>query len=163
MTETWDAYDRDFNRIENHILIRGENIPEGLYHLVSEIIVRHTDGTYLIMQRDSSKTFGGTWELTAGGSALQGEAPRSCALRELQEETGITSGNLHEIGRFINDSYQSLYVEYLCITDCNKNTVALQPGETSAYKWVTRKDLLEMSPDILISSRAMKLMKEQNL
>ena len=163
MTETWDAYDRDFNRVENRILTRGENIPKGMYHLVSEIIVRHTDGTYLIMQRDSSKMYGGTWELTAGGSALEGETPRSCAVRELQEETGIVSDNLREIGRFVNDDHHSLYVEHLCITDCNKHTIALQPGETSAYRWMSRKDLMEMSPDILISSRAMELMNKLNL
>ena len=73
--ETWDAYDKDFNKVHNATLIRGEAIPEGLFHLVCDIIVKHTDGSYLLMQRDRCKQFGGMWEATAGGSALQNESP----------------------------------------------------------------------------------------
>ena len=86
--ELWDAYDMHLNKIEGVTLIRGDQVPEGYFHLVSEIIVKHTDGSYLIMQRDKRKHLGGMWETTAGGSALQGEDPLSCAKRELYEETG---------------------------------------------------------------------------
>ena len=48
--ELWDAYDRNMNKIENMALIRGKQIPNGVYHIVCDIAVRHTDGTYLIMQ-----------------------------------------------------------------------------------------------------------------
>lgn len=47
--ERWDAYDRHFQKVEGVTLIRGEPIPEGLYHLVCDILVRHRDGTYLLM------------------------------------------------------------------------------------------------------------------
>lgn len=47
MAELWDAYNKNFNKIENKTLIRGESIPDGAYHLVSEIVVKHTDGSYL--------------------------------------------------------------------------------------------------------------------
>lgn len=96
MIEKWDAYDKYFNKIADGSLIRGEVIPDGVYHLVGEIIVKHTDGTYLLMQRDYKKQFGGKWELTAGGSALQGESPLECAIRELREETGIVCSDLKE-------------------------------------------------------------------
>ena len=43
------------------------------------------------MQRDFRKHLGGKWELTAGGSALQGETALECASRELREETGIAA------------------------------------------------------------------------
>ena len=89
--ELWDAYDKDFRKIQGITLIRGEAIPEGTFHLVCDVIVRHTDGSYLLMQRDKRKHFGGMWEATAGGSAIQNESPLECAARELQEETGITS------------------------------------------------------------------------
>ena len=46
MAEIWDAYDKEFNKIDNVTLVRGENIPDGMYHLVGEIIVKHKDGTY---------------------------------------------------------------------------------------------------------------------
>ena len=53
--EIWDAYNKHFEKLEGMSLIRGEPIPEGIYHLVSDVIVRHTDGDYLLMQRDSRK------------------------------------------------------------------------------------------------------------
>jgi len=160
MPEIWDAYDNAFNKINNLSLIRGEQLPEGVYHLVCEIIVRHIDGTYLLMQRDFAKNHGGMWELTAGGSALQGETPLDCAIRELREETGIEASEIKEIGRVVHDVHHSLYVEYICITDCEKDAVRLQEGETINYRWVDKKSLFEMGEDELVSYRAMKLIRE---
>lgn len=53
---------------------------------MGEIVVRHRDGTCLLMQRDRGKPYGGLWALTAGGSAFKGETPLACASRELKEE-----------------------------------------------------------------------------
>lgn len=160
MVEIWDAYDRQFNKIENVKLERGKAIPDGMYHLVCEIIVKHNDETYLLMQRDFEKHLGGMWKLTAGGSALTDETPIECAIRELREETGIVSCNLQEIRRIVHDGHRSIYVEYLCITDWDKNAVILQDGETVDYKWVDKTTLLEMGTDALASSRALELIKD---
>lgn len=76
--ELWDAYDRDEKRTGGE-LVRGEPIPDGLYHLVCEVLVRHADGDYLLMKRARSKKgYPGLYEATAGGSALKGEAPIDC-------------------------------------------------------------------------------------
>lgn len=48
--EIWDAYDAKLNKIDETSLIRSEEIPDGMFHLCCEIIVRHKDGTYLLMQ-----------------------------------------------------------------------------------------------------------------
>ena len=158
--ELWDAYDKYFNKIDNVTLIRGEVVPEGMYHLVSEIIVKHIDGTYLIMQRDFNKHFGGMWELTSGGSALKGETSLDCAFRELKEETGIVPTHLKEMKRIVHDIHRTLYVEYVCITDCDKNGVTLQVGETINFKWVSRDELLNMSENELASQRPLQVLKE---
>lgn len=163
MIEIWDAYDRKFCKIENVKLVRGEVVPDGMYHLVCEIIVKHNDGTYLLMQRDFAKHLGGMWELTAGGSALMNETPIECAIRELREETGIESSNLKEISRIVHDGHHSLYVEYLCITDLDKNAVLLQEGETIDYKWVDKETLLVMGKGTLASSRALELVKKLDI
>ena len=151
--EQWDAYDESFNLIEGITLTRGERIDNGLYHLVCDIIVQHIDGEYLIMRRDAGKHYGGMWEATAGGSALKGESPLQCAVRELYEETGIRSDTLTEVGRVVDDEYHSAYVEYLCITDCDKSSVVLQEGETSDYRWVDRNTLLNMKNNELVTER----------
>ena len=151
--ELWDAYDRNLEKIEGMTLIRGEKIPEGVYHLVCDIIVRHTDGEYLLMQRDSRKHYGGMWEATAGGSALQGENPLDCAIRELREETGIRAEYLEEVGRVRAAGRNAIYCEFLCITDCKKDSIILQEGETSAYQWVTQDELLSMKREELVTQR----------
>ena len=151
--EIWDAYDRNLKKIEGMTLIRGEKIPEGVYHLVCDVIVRHTDGEYLLMQRDSRKHYGGMWEATAGGSALQGESPLDCAIRELREETGIRAEYLEEVGRVRAAGRNAIYCEFLCITDCKKDSIILQEGETSAYQWVTQDELLSMKREELVTQR----------
>ena len=158
--EVWDAYNKEFEKIEGMTLIRGESIPDGFYHLVSDVIVRHADGTYLLMQRDSRKHFGGMWEATAGGSALKGEGPLACAIRESREETGIESEALTEVGRVVNDHNHTLYVEFLCVTDCEKEQVTLQEGETSAFKWVTKDELISMKKEELITERMQRFVDE---
>lgn len=158
--EIWDAYNKEFEKIEGMTLIRGETIPDGVYHLVSDVIVRHADGTYLLMQRDSRKHFGGMWEATAGGSALTREGPLACAIRELREETGIESEALMELGRVVNDHNHTLYVEFLCVTDWPKDKILLQEGETSAYRWVNKDELISMKKGELVTERIQKFVDE---
>ena len=76
--ELWDAYDRELNKLGGVTLVRGEEVPDGMYHLVSEVIVKHTDGEFLLMQRAPTKHFGGMWEATR----LYAENPRSTAPAE---------------------------------------------------------------------------------
>lgn len=133
--EIWDGYRRD-GSLAGRDLVRGEAIPEGLYHLVCEILVRHRDGDYLLMQRSFSKpNYGGYFEATAGGSALKGEDKLACARRELWEETGIAAQALEEIGRSL--SHNTIYHQFLCVTDCDKQAVRCQAGETIGYRWVS--------------------------
>ena len=133
----------------------------GLYHIVCAVIVKHTDGTYLLMRRDLDKSFGGMWELTAGGSALAGETPLECAIRELKEETGIVSSELQEIERTVSDNYHCLFVDYFCITDWDKTSVTLQKDETIDYKWVDEDTVLKMEKDTLASARTQRIVKRK--
>ena len=158
--ELWDAYDSGFRKLEGKTLVRGERIPFGMYHLVCDILVRHEDGMYLLMLRDRRKKHGGLWEASAGGSAMRGETPLQCAVRELKEETGITADRIQEIGRERNTKNRALYVEYLCITDTEKNGIVLQEGETAGYQWVNAKELVSMQGNGLSSARILKYMDE---
>ena len=160
--EKWDAYDSNFKKIDGKILIRGEekDIPDGVYHLVCEILVKHTDGSYLLMKRDYRKHYGGMWEATAGGSALIGETPLQCAIRELKEETGIETSALTKVGTEFNDKTHSVYVEFLCVTNWEKTNIKMQDGETIDYKWVNREDLIAMSKNELVTERMQKYIDE---
>ncbi len=160
--ELWDAYDSSFRKIENTTLVRGEAIPRDVFHLVCDVLVVHTDGTVLLMKRDYRKHLGGLWEATAGGSALAGETPLQCAVRELKEETGIASDNLVELGKEISNEKHAIHVEFLCVTSWDKNKILLQDGETIDYKWVSKKELLAMKTDELATKRMQKYMVSIN-
>lgn len=160
--ELWDAYDANFNKLDGFTLVRGEAIPDGVFHLVCDVIVQHVDGTYLLMQRDARKHYGGMWEATAGGSALRGETPLECAVRELKEETGISPKEIREVGKVVHHQNHSIYVEFWCLTEQEKESVLLQEGETQAYKWVSRDDLIGMSKDKLITERMQLFVGELN-
>ena len=150
--ELWDAYNSDYEKIEGLTLIRDDetNFPEGAYHLVCEVLVRHVDGTYLLMKRDPTKPlYPNVWEATAGGSVLKGETDVQGALRELREETGIVADKLEFLEKNL-DKY-CWHIRYLCVTDCDKNSVQLQKGETCDYKWVTAAKALSMSETELIN------------
>ena len=143
--EIWDLYDinenltdKEWKRSESHL------IPEGFYHLVCEILVRHADGDFLIMQRDfSKKQSPGHWEASAGGSVLKGENILSCAARELFEETGIKANDFIEIGSSTENDKHGIYHSFLTIVDCPKNCVVLQEGETINFKWISTEEFIE--------------------
>lgn len=147
--EIWDGYLAD-GRLAGVDLVRGEPIPDGLYFLAVEILVRHVDGDYLLMQRDYDKpAFGGMFEATAGGAAKKGEAPYTAALRELLEETGIRAEKLLELKHMT--CRKMICYQYLCVTDCDKKSITLQKGETISYKWLSEAEFIEFvnSEDII--------------
>ena len=43
--------------------------------------------------------------------------------------------------------------QFLCVTDCDKDSIILQEGETSAYRWVTRNELISMKKEELVTER----------
>lgn len=149
--ELWDAYNSDFEKIDGLTLIREEEnkIPAGVYHLVCHVLVRHVDGTYLLMQRDPHKAYPNMWEATAGGSALKGESPLQGALRELREETGIEADSLEPLDRTLGQT--CIHCRFLCVTACDKESVKLQEGETVNFRWASGEEILALSEQELVS------------
>lgn len=153
--ELWDAYSKD-EELTGRTLVRGEEIPQGLYHLVCEVLVRHTDGSYLCMKRSMKKpNYGGWYEATAGGSALTGENKWQCVKRELCEETGIECHEFEEIARFCEERKQAFFYTFVCTVGCNKSSVQLQEGETEGYIWMNEAEFKKFvnSDKIIPSNR----------
>lgn len=142
MAEIWDLYHPD-GTPAGRDMRRGEPIPEGLCHLVCEVLVRHTDGDYLLMRRSLAKNlFPGFWEATAGGSALKGEDAVACIRRELREETGIEAENFELIAREVIRS-DTIFFTWLCVTDWDKTAITLLEGETDDFRWVSEEEFIE--------------------
>ncbi len=147
--ELWDLYDRDGQKTGETWERKHSNyqqIPEGRYHIVSDILVQHVDGSFLLMKRHPGKdVYPGYWEASAGGSAVAGETAEECARRELLEETGIEADAFELINRTFRDKSHSLVYSYVTTVDCDKDSVVLQEGETTDYKWVDAAGLIEYS------------------
>ena len=156
--ELWDAYTKA-GELAGCDLVRGESIPSGLYHLVCDIIVRHIDGSILLMQRDYNKDIlPGAFEVSAGGSVIKGETAEQAAMRELAEETGIHVQTLLPLYRTVSEGSHAIHHGYLCVTDCEKSAIVLQPGETIGWKWLEKDAFLSF-----IESDAYDLAQRQRL
>jgi len=160
--EKWDVYNEEGKRLEGE-LIRGEAIPKGQFHLVVQILVVHTDGSILVMQRDYEKeSHPGEYEASAGGSVLKGETSKQGALRELKEETGIEA-EVKYIGSFINDKRNSIFHQYISVTDCAKESIVLQKGETIGYKWLSQDEFFEfICTDAFVQRQRDKILSSKN-
>ena len=147
--EIWDLYDRKRNVIGEHI--RGNEMPEGGYHLVVHIWIKNPDGKYLMTQRSKTKkTCPLKWECV-GGSVLQGETSIHAAFREVKEEVGIDldpeKGGLVFTqvrdtvdGRRINDINDI----YLYTYDGEVDLAAATTDEVNRAVWMDRDGILDL-------------------
>lgn len=134
--ELWDLLDREGNLLGiTHV--RSGNLPEGAYHRTVEIFTVNSQGKLLVTLRDPQKeTFPNMWEIT-GGSVVAGENSMTAAIRELQEETGISRTADEMIFLMTNPGTTALMDIYLTFCDAEVSELTLQAGETVDAKWVT--------------------------
>ncbi len=86
--ELWDLYTK-YRECTGKKHIRGEEIPEGYFHLCVHVWIKNSKGEYLISKRAANRpTFPLLWECV-GGSVIRGETSLEGAIREAKEEVGI--------------------------------------------------------------------------
>ena len=144
--EIWDLYDEQGNNTgETWERSRAQEIPEGRYHIVCDVLIRHRDGSFLLTLRDPRKEmYPGCWEASAGGSALAGETPEEGARREMLEETGLQPEKLELISVTRKPETRSAVYAFFAIVDCLKDAVRLQEGETVDYQWIEPSAFLHL-------------------
>ncbi len=67
-----------------------------------------------------------------------------------------------EVGKLLHYGHKAYFVEFLCITDADKDSIRLQEGETIAYKWISEKELLEMTRKELATQRILNFINIEN-
>ena len=157
--EVWDSYRKDGTKADVD-LVRGQPIPEGLYHMVCEVLVRHEDGEYLLTRRAlCKKAYPGRYEASCGGHAVKGETALDAITRELREETGICDGRFREIDSFTEED-GCLFHIFLCETGCDKMALTLQREETIGYCWVDARQMRAfVNSEHIIKSRKNRFLK----
>lgn len=107
--EKWDLYTK-YREKTGKEHIRGEELPEGFYHLVVHVWIRNSKGEYLISQRSASRpTFPLMWECV-GGSVIKGESSIEGAVREVKEEVGLDLEQ--EAGRLLFTKIRGKYDKF---------------------------------------------------
>ena len=139
--ELWELYDKD-RRLLPDFVIRGNEIPEGCYHLCVEIWMINENGEVLLTQRHPDKErYALCWECSGGG-ARKGEKSQEAAFREVSEETGLklNPDHLFYVGSYRGDNW--FMDTYVYFYKGNPHPeLNLQEEEVVDAKWVKLEKL----------------------
>jgi isopentenyldiphosphate isomerase len=122
---------------------RKEMRAQVLRHRAVFIAVVNSAGELLIHQRSAMKDLWPSyWDLAVGGVVSAGESYDDAALRELDEEVGITGMPLVEMGEgTYSDEEVSLVGK--CFLAKYDGPLVLRDGEVVAIEWVSQNDLMQ--------------------
>ncbi len=142
--ELWDIYDIQRNK-KDRTMVRGEGFKDGDYHLVIHVCIFNSKGEMLIQQRQPFKEgWPNLWDITVGGSAIQGESSQSAAERELFEELGIKL-NLQGIRPKFTVNFDRGFDDvYLIDKDVCLKELSIPNDEVQSAKWATKEEILSM-------------------
>jgi len=137
----------------------GENIDIEQYKICRDRIIQNREWLLNEFQSSTLIFANGVWEFPKGRFEKRIDScPQECALRELEEETGIkkTSVKLLDFGSF-HENYNTIwdsiyYVGVLCeehyTHNTNKNETVLA-GECSIMKWCSFEEAVELIPSVM--------------
>lgn len=145
--ELWDLYN-ERRELTGRDHIRGEEVPQGFYHLVVHIWIRNSKGEYLISQRSADRpTSPLMWECV-GGSVTKGEDSLTGALRETKEEVGLTlspeDGKLvySVVGRVVNGvKFSDILDVWLFEYDGPVSLEQATTQEVAQTAWMTKNQI----------------------
>lgn len=122
MDELIDILDKQGNSTGT-TLLKSEAHKKGLFHATAHVWVYNRNGEILIQKRSSSKeTYPNKWDVSVAGHISAGEDPISSAIRETQEEIGLS---LQESDLFKIGQYRSTVIHNKDMIDCEFNHIFL--------------------------------------
>lgn len=144
MAEVFDLLDK--NRIPTgEKILRGSHFSEGQYHQVVHICIFNQAGQMLIQQRQPFKEgWPGFWDITLGGSVIEGEDACAGAHRELMEELGIDY-DFTDVRPQLTVNFEHGFDDYFILAmELDPAGLRFQPEEVQAARWAEREEIHEM-------------------
>lgn len=145
--ELWDVYSAD--RIKKQkTMLRGSKFENDAFHLVAHACIFNSDNKMLIQQRQPFKSgWPNMWDITVGGSAVEGDTSQMAVERELYEEIGLMI-NLQNIRPHLTINFDVGFDDvYLIEKDVNIKKLKLQYEEVKQVKWATIDEIFAMIDD----------------
>lgn len=146
MTELFDVYDKNRNKTGRTVRRGIDQLAEGEFHLVANVVVINDRNEILIQKRSKNKKqYPGCYGLT-GGAVCSGENSCNGCKREAEEEIGYVpdlSGAVcvsHVIGHTIIDTF--MLRDNLKIAD-----LVLQESEVAEVMWMSAAQIKEIIAD----------------
>ena len=142
--EIRDLY--DVNRLPTGLTaVRGEILPDGLYHMVIHVCIFNSEGEMLIQQRQSCKrSWPEYWDISVGGCAIQGESSQQAAMREVREELGLLV-DLSAAAPDLTLSFPGGFDDmYIVERELEAETLQLQAEEVKTARWADRREILAL-------------------
>ena len=141
--EFFDVVDKNRKPI-NKVLPRGCELKDDEFNVGVEVWILDKDNNLLITQRSELKSHPLQWECP-GGCCLAGETSIQTAIREMEEEIGLTF--LASDLKFLDTHlYKYQFVDiYLTKRDIDISNLKLQKEEVSNAKKVSLNEFVQMA------------------
>ena len=131
---------------------------QNLIHRASYILVFNRQGELFIQKRTMTKDiYPGYWDMAAGGVVLAGESYMDSALRELQEELGVTGVRLrHLFDQYFEDDHNRVWGRiYTCASE---GPFTLQMEEVAYGRFIALADIHALHQVELVTPDGMALL-----
>lgn len=140
MAELRDLYDA--NSVKTGKTYRkGDIIPEGYYPMVVMVVIRNSNGDFLMQKRVKEK--GGDWGVT-GGHPKAGETPIEGIITEVKEELGLDFSQENFIEYDSGCDGRDCYKMYFVNKDVELEDIIIQEDELSEVRWFSMEKLKHM-------------------
>lgn len=140
MVELRDLYDA--NSVKTGKTYRkGDIIPEGYYPMVVMVVIRNSNGDFLMQKRVKEK--GGDWGVT-GGHPKAGETPLEGIITEVKEELGLDFSQENFIEYDSGCDGRDCYKMYFVNKDVELEDIIIQEDELSEVRWFSMEELKHM-------------------
>ena len=142
--ELWALLDRDRLPL-GRTAVRGERLAKGEYHVVVHVCIINTKDQMLIQQRQPFKEgWPDMWDVSVGGSAVDGESSALAAERELFEEIGYRA-DFSACRPFFTINFEEGFDDfYILEADVDLSRLKLQYEEVQDVRWASKDDIFRM-------------------